>query len=214
MKKKVVLIGAKGNAHAGVVLDIIREYSLYDVIGFLDDNRALQNTAVLGVPVLGTVQDFLQNVPEEVSFFVCIGNNLFRKNVQELIKKHQREMVNVIHPTAIISASAKLGQGIFIGAKVVITHNVQMGDGVLINTAATIDHDNILGDYVNVCPGCHTSGRVKIKESAFLGTGVTVIPDITIGEQAVVGAGSVVIKDVEPGTTVVGVPAHKNVIKR
>ena len=31
---------------------------------------------------------------------------------------------------------------------------------------------------------------------------------MTIGESAVVGAGAVVTKDVQPGTVVVGVPAH------
>ena len=37
-KQKILLIGARADGHAGVVLNIIRQCRLYDVVGFLDYN--------------------------------------------------------------------------------------------------------------------------------------------------------------------------------
>jgi acetyltransferase-like isoleucine patch superfamily enzyme len=51
-------------------------------------------------------------------------------------------------------------------------------------------------------------GPITIKEDAWLGTGVIILPNVTIGEGAVVGAGSVVNKNVPPFTVVAGVPAR------
>jgi acetyltransferase-like isoleucine patch superfamily enzyme len=48
---------------------------------------------------------------------------------------------------------------------------------------------------------------VRIKQGAWLGANVTVLPGVTIGENAIVGAGAVVTKDVPANTVVAGVPA-------
>ena len=51
-------------------------------------------------------------------------------------------------------------------------------------------------------------GRIVIEQDAWLGAGVIVMPNVTIGEGAIVGAGSVVTRDVPPWTVVAGAPAH------
>ncbi|PKO24173.1 MAG: galactoside O-acetyltransferase [Chloroflexi bacterium HGW-Chloroflexi-1] len=51
-------------------------------------------------------------------------------------------------------------------------------------------------------------GRIVIRQDAWLGVGVSVMPNVTIGDGAVVGAGSVVTQDVPPWTVVAGVPAR------
>ena len=50
-------------------------------------------------------------------------------------------------------------------------------------------------------------GKITIKKGAWIGAGVIILPNVTIGECAVVGAGAVVTKDVPPYTVAVGVPA-------
>ena len=51
-------------------------------------------------------------------------------------------------------------------------------------------------------------GPITIKEDAWLGTCVIILPNITIGKAATVGAGSVVNKSAPPFTVVAGVPAR------
>ncbi|KRK39495.1 sugar O-acetyltransferase [Loigolactobacillus bifermentans] len=48
---------------------------------------------------------------------------------------------------------------------------------------------------------------VRIKQGAWLGANVTVLPGVTVGEHAIVGAGAVVTKNVPANTVVAGVPA-------
>lgn len=50
--------------------------------------------------------------------------------------------------------------------------------------------------------------RVQIKRGAYVGTGATILPGVTVGVQSVVGAGAVVTKNVPDRTVVAGVPAR------
>jgi acetyltransferase-like isoleucine patch superfamily enzyme len=50
--------------------------------------------------------------------------------------------------------------------------------------------------------------RTVVKKGASIGSGVTLLCNITIGEQAIVGAGSVVTKDVPANAIVAGNPAR------
>jgi acetyltransferase-like isoleucine patch superfamily enzyme len=47
-----------------------------------------------------------------------------------------------------------------------------------------------------------------IKKGASIGSGATILANLTIGERAIVGAGSVVTKDVPANTIVAGNPAR------
>ena len=51
-------------------------------------------------------------------------------------------------------------------------------------------------------------GPIVIQDGVWIGAGVIILPNVTIGKSAVVGAGAVVIQDVPPYTVVVGVPAR------
>ncbi|HEY2382542.1 MAG TPA: acyltransferase [Terriglobia bacterium] len=50
--------------------------------------------------------------------------------------------------------------------------------------------------------------RTRVCKGASIGTGTTVLANVTIGENAIVGAGSVVTKDVPPNAVVAGNPAR------
>jgi acetyltransferase-like isoleucine patch superfamily enzyme len=50
--------------------------------------------------------------------------------------------------------------------------------------------------------------RTLVKKGASIGSGATILSNVTIGERAIVGAGSVVTKDVPPNVIVAGNPAR------
>ena len=50
--------------------------------------------------------------------------------------------------------------------------------------------------------------QTLVKKGASIGSGATVLCNVTIGERAIVGAGSVVTRDVPPDTIVIGNPAR------
>jgi acetyltransferase-like isoleucine patch superfamily enzyme len=78
-----------------------------------------------------------------------------------------------------------------------IGNNVSIGDQLLI---VTKEHDINSPTFEGV------GGPVIIEDRAFLGSRVTILPEVRIGAGAVVASGAVVVKDVEPWTLVGGVP--------
>lgn len=97
-----------------------------------------------------------------------------------------------------------IGQGTFIGTDAIIeTSNPQLvsiGSGVAIGIRTTI-----VAHFRGSLPVRHT---VVIEDDAFIGPGVIVLPNVTIGRGAVVMAGSVVAASVPPMTVVQGNPAR------
>ena len=63
-------------------------------------------------------------------------------------------------------------------------------------------------DFVQVAPGAHLAGRVKVGAEAFIGIGAVVIQNLTIGRASVIGAGAAVVRDVPPDSLAIGVPAR------
>lgn len=97
-------------------------------------------------------------------------------------------------------------RGVHIGKRVFI------GEDVLLETAyphlITIEDDAWIGVRVTVI--AHMRERlqgVRIEHAAFIGPGVIILPNVTIGHGAVVTAGSVVTRSVPPMTVVQGNPA-------
>ena len=197
---KVYIIGAGG--HGEVVWDTLGELG-YSPIGFLDDAYP-ESTSVSSKPVLGKV-----SLAKELEglFVVAIGDNLIRRKIVSKLNFPDERYLTVIHPTAFVAKDVKIGAGTMIIAHSVINARSVIGKHVIVNTSASLDHHNFIEDFTHIAPGTHTGGNVKIKECAFVGIGVSVIPDKTIGKWATVGAGSVVIEDVPDYVTVVGVPA-------
>lgn len=59
----------------------------------------------------------------------------------------------------------------------------------------------------NGLQGPEAAGPITIGKNVWIGGGVIILSNVTIGDGCTVGAGSVVTKDVPPRTVVVGNPA-------
>lgn len=203
-----IIIGARADGHAKVVLEMLDAGDKYEVIGFIDDDKTKMGAEVRGIKVIGTTEDLkdLKQNKGVKAGIVAIGNNPMRRALSEKIEKAGLELINAIHPTVHFDSDVEIGKGCYIGQGVIVVTGTKIGNCVNIHTGATIDHDNIIEDGANLGPGVHTAGRVKIGRDAFLGTGAIVIPDASVGENSIVGAGGVVINALPANVTAVGVP--------
>jgi len=206
---KIVLIGARHDGQAGVVLDAIAYGLPYQVVAFLDETKELWGSRVEGIPVYGGPA-YIDRALEQgaTGGMVSIGDPAGRQRLAGVLRDADLEMITMIHPTAFVAASAWIGAGTFIGPLVGVSAHCRLGELSFIQGSAYIGHDAHLGPATTLAPGVAIGGRCRIGERAFLGLGAVVLPDVTIGDDAVVGAGAVVREDVAPGTTVVGVPAR------
>jgi acetyltransferase EpsM len=203
---RAIIFGA-GN-HGRVVLDILRAQGR-DVIGWLDENRALWGTEVAGVKVLGGMDWLRQHRSDDLAAIVAIGNTKARVAVSREIEGLGVALTNAIHPSAVVMRTATLGCGICVCAGAVIGTSACIGDCVIVNTSASIDHDCVLEEGAWIAPGVVMAGRVTVCRGAFVSTGAVLVAGVTVGEGAVVGAGAVVTADVPPRVLVMGVPARK-----
>lgn len=211
MSTRMVVIGAGG--HAKVVIEAIRASGLGDIYGLIDP--APTTRTVLGLPVLGG-DELLPTLKAQgvTAAVIALGNNTVRQRIGLRLRELGFGLPTVVHPSAVISPSAHLGEGVVIMARAVIGTEAEIGDFAIINTSASLDHDNIIGAAAHIAPGCALAGNISVGERTLVGVGSAVRPGVTIGADVVVGAGSAVVNDIPAGAIVVGAPARSLVRRR
>ena len=205
--RDIYIVGAGG--HGKVVLDIINKSEQYQAASFLDDDSSLHNETINALKVLGGFKEVLN---DDKAVIIAVGNNKIREKLFKIMKSNDLEIINAVHPDAVINSFVSMGEGIVIAAGAVINPNAFIEDNVIINTCVTVDHDCLIEKHVHLSPGVNLGGNVTVQRGAHIGIGAAVLPGINIGKNSVVGAGAVVTKDVPDDVTVVGVPAkiHKS----
>lgn len=142
-----------------------------------------------------------------------ISNNQERWGIIRKCKKLGFSLVSAIHPSAIISAGAKLEDGIWVNAKSFIGYKAELKSGSLVNTGAIIEHHNIVEECVQIDPAVVTVGNVALRARCHIHTGSIILNHVEIGADSIVGAGSLVMKSLPKKVLAFGSPAKviKNV---
>lgn len=175
------LYGASG--HAKVIMDILTANHI-PIDALVDDNPEL--TELCGIPVVHS--------PEGLSpFIISIGNNKTRQMIAERLRE---PFATAVHPSAVISASVRIGAGTVVMQGAIIQSDARIGRHCIINTAATVDHECIMEDYVHISPNASLCGNVRVGEGTQIGAGSVVVPGIEIGKWSLICAGSVVTKNI------------------
>ena len=203
---KLLLWGTGG--HAKVVLDIARATPAFTEIVFLDDAKEKQGACFRGCPVLGgaAVLGSLSGA-DTVQFLVAIGDNQVRAARYREAASQGLAAATLVHPSAIVSPSAAVGEGTVVMPGAVINADARVGRDCIVNTGAIVEHDCAIGDHVHIAPRAVLGGAVRVGDFSLLGTGAHALPGAEIGEHAVVGAGAVVLRQVPSYAISVGIPA-------
>jgi sugar O-acyltransferase (sialic acid O-acetyltransferase NeuD family) len=209
--KELLILGAAGTARdvISIIDDINRGSERYRCAGLLDDNRDLWGTDVLGVPVIGSLEELSRlRAPALVNTLGSPRNYAVRQIVGEKLRAAGHELESIVHPSAVISRHATIGAGTIIFPQVVVMANARLGEQVLLLCNTVINHETVVGDYSIAASGVNISGAVRIGRSCYLGVGSSIMQGVAIGDGALVGMGSVVIRDVSPGAVLAGNPAR------
>jgi sugar O-acyltransferase (sialic acid O-acetyltransferase NeuD family) len=165
---------------------------------------AARDERVKGLPVLS-----LGDLDDDVLLICGIGGmtEIKERVVAEAAELGHRFTPPILAAGAIVGPDVEIGDGTIICAGAIVTTDVTIGAHVAVNLSCTIGHDAIVEDYVTLSPGVHVSGWCVLRHGAYLGTGASVIEQVTIGARSVLGAGAVATRDVPARALAVGVPA-------
>ena len=202
MSRSLVIYGAGGH---GLVVAEAAEAAGRRIVGFLDDR--VEAGSPVG-PWHVIAPSILDEDAPALEVIAAVGDNAARQALHERLVQAGHQPASVIHPTAWVSPSAVLGQGVYVGARAVVSAQARIGDGAIINTAAIVEHHGRIDAFSHIAVGAVLSGHVHVGHGTLIGTGASVRPGIRIGAAVIVGVGAAVVENVPDGVTVMGVPAR------
>jgi len=181
--------------------------------GVLDHSPHRNEDAVSNWPALGT-EDTYEFKPNDY-VVIAIGEPKIRRKIGMKLIERGAKFFNIIHPTAFLAETAKIGQGVIIGPSCYVASKTVLHDQVVMHATSQVGHDSNLEAYSVLCPYSALSGFCNVGEACFLGTGAAMAPQTSIGAHSKVAAGSFQIqKSIEAGSLVFGNPSeHRRAFK-
>jgi sugar O-acyltransferase (sialic acid O-acetyltransferase NeuD family) len=203
---ELYVYGASG--HGKVVAEVALA-SGQRVLGFIDDAPFSTGERVLGLPVVGGREWLARRAQQSrITVALGVGDNHARSQVAKHCSELDIPLMTLLHPSAVVSSSAIIGNGTVAMARVVVNAEARIGDGVILNTGAIVEHDCAVGDFAHLSPNSAMGGASGLGRMSWLGIGAVIIHGVNVGHNTIVGAGAVVIRDLPDGVTAVGVPAR------
>lgn len=178
----------------------------YNIKGFISkDNNDLEGFNI-DIPILG--DEFTYEIEENDRFILALGNIDIKKKVVNALKDRGAKFISLIHPTSIITPTAKIGEGVVICPYCIISDNAIISDFVMMNLYASVGHDSVVGKWSVFAPYSTVNGFVTIEEEVYLATHSCVVAKKKVGFASKVSANSVAGKNVPPYSLAYGVPCQ------
>lgn len=193
----MLLYGASG--HAKVIISCLQANEV-SVTGIFDDDPSKKELGL--IPVVGS---YRYDYESQEQLIISIGANHIRKKVAAFI---QHDFGTIIHPSALLDESVKVGEGSVVVHRVVLQADVKIGRHVIINTSVSVDHECIIEDFAHIAPGAILCGNIRVGEGTIIGAGTIVTPNLKIGKHCLIAAGSVITKNIPDFAIVRGNPAR------
>jgi sugar O-acyltransferase (sialic acid O-acetyltransferase NeuD family) len=202
--KKLILIGTGG--HSRSVIDAVEERGEYQIIGLLDDFKEV-GEVVNGYPVIGNTSAPVAGFGLGVYYFVAIGDNHWRWEINKKFQPVMERLATIIHPTAYVSKKAQIFSGTFIGAHANVNSGSIVQGLCIINTLASLDHDCVLNSGSSLAPGVVLGGNVTIGANSHIATGTVIRNGVSVGTNTIIGMSSLVTRNIGKNMVAYGQPA-------
>jgi acetyltransferase EpsM len=203
--RALIVIG--GGELACVVIETAQAQG-FDVIGFVDPEPCEQTAKRLGVRRLGSDDDLRMFADTSLVLGIgCVSVDPKREVIVRRVAVSSHRWATVIHPSAHISPTAALAEGVVVLAGAVICSGARIGAHCIVNLGAKVDHDVSVGNFVHIAPQVALGGGSSVGDRAYVGMGAIIRDHTRVAERTVVGMGAVVTKEFDPGAVLVGVPA-------
>src|SRR6202158_2280408 len=142
---------------------------------FVDDaqylDTALRSSAAAVIAGDFAAGDFAASATASKPILISAQPRLTFARAAKLLRDRDRN--RVIHPSAIVPASAEIGKNVAIGSRAILGEHVKVGDETTIGSGSVIGDNAVVGSQCRIDPN------------------VTIYPSTTLGDRVIVQAGAV-----------------------
>ena len=208
MSPEFIVVGGGGFGRevACWMLNVLEAGGHGRVSGYLADGASASEKFPKGVGCIGSIVDF---VPRDgQSLLLAVGSPKAKRDLAESLMARGAEFATLIHPTAVVAATARVGKGTILCPHAVVSANAEIEEFVTVNICSSVGHDARVGRYSTLSAHVDLTGGVVLGSAVSIGSGARVLPGRQVGEGATIGAGAIVMRNVREHTTVYA-PAAK-----
>lgn len=212
---KVIIIGGKGSAVVvgEQIYDAQQKTSEVEFLGFAFDDESFGNQ-INGFPILSKttkVYDEYRKYDDVKFIYQLYRPDLMMERIA-LLNSYEIPLdrfYTFIHPSSIISRSAKIGLGSAVMANCIVNSNAIVGNHCTIHSGSLIGHDTNIGDNNFIAAHAVMGSNNSVGNANFIGLNSTFNNYINIGDHCFVGMASNVIKSIPTMAKVYGNPAKE-----
>lgn len=177
------------------------------VTGFIDRSHQALERYAYELEWRGDIDDYVPADGEEV--LIAVGSPGTKQEVVARLRGRGAVFATLVHPTATIARSARLGVGVIVCPQSVISADAHVDDFVAINVLSSVGHDVHVGAYSTLSSHVDLMGSVRVGENVFFGSGAKVLPKLKIAAGSTIGAGSTIMRSVSERAVMYAQPAKK-----
>ena len=196
-----------------VVLDMVNQIQTikrrWERVCFVDD--ALedgQDKQIHGVPVLRFDTVASQYGPGECQFVIAVGEPDIREKLFHKLKEYGYSLETLVHPSAIVSDSAVLCEGVVVLAMAYLDPDTFIDENTLIQPFSSIGHDTRIGKSAVCAPFAGIAGNVTVGDRTYIAMHAAVHEGKKVGSDTIIGMGSMVQRDIPHNVIAMGNPAR------
>lgn len=178
--RPVIFLGSNHNILQ--MTDICEAMGL-TVYGIVDSDYHGNCDEICGVPVIGSEQTFnfdktsvYFNAVNAMPYTSHIRNQNKRRMFNQLIETRGLDTVNLIHPTAIIPRTVRMGSNNMVCAQAIIGNNVTIGDHCQIREQSYVAHDARIHNDVVIQVQSYVGAGVEIMSGSYVAVKASIIP--------------------------------------
>lgn len=194
-----ILVYGTGS-QAAHVLDAVETKGAGSIAAFLD--YAPRAAGLKGIPIFHASNLAILHQRGARLLHICLPEVSREARIAHEADALGFELVNILHPSAVVSPRATLGRNVYLGPLTVTGPECELGDFCRLLNGASVAHHSRLGTGVRVSDGARVAGHVSIGANTLIGINATVNLRLAVGSGVVVVSGANVYRDVPDRTFV------------
>jgi sugar O-acyltransferase (sialic acid O-acetyltransferase NeuD family) len=208
MKLFIYGAGGLGREIVDLAKRINRDERRWDEIGFIVDVGFIKERLVYDCAVFSFEETCERQQSEETECIVAIGEPIARQELYDKCKEAGFRMAKLIAPSATISESAIIGEGVIVLHNAFLGAQCQIGDNALLQPMCVLGHDCVIGANSDIGAHVGIGGNSLVESNTYVGRGAVIRARVKIGSNSIISMGAVVYNDIPDGMIVLGNPAR------